>query len=72
MEDGVTFETLNENVNNKERPHGEDSQTLRSKLITLAEKNEIKHSVAYTKKASHSALEKNQRRVREKTIRRDQ
>ena len=33
-------------------------QTLRSELITLAEKHEIKHSVAYIKKASHSALEK--------------
>ncbi len=33
-------------------------QTIRTKLITLAEKNEIKHSVAYIKKASHSALEK--------------
>ena len=55
MEDGVTFETLNENVNDTERLHGEDAQTLRSELITLAEKNEIKHSVAYIKKASHSA-----------------
>ncbi len=58
MEDGVTFETLNENVNDTERPHGEDAQTLRSELITLVEKNEVKHSVAYIKKASHSALEK--------------
>ena len=58
MEDGVTFETHNENVNDTERPQGEDAQTLRSELSTLAEKNEIKHSVAYIKKASHSALEK--------------
>ncbi len=58
MEDGVTFETLNKNVNNMERPQGEDAQTLRRELITLAEKNEIKHSVAYIKKVSHSALEK--------------
>ncbi len=35
-----------------------DAQSLRGELITLAEKHEIKHSVAYIRKASHSALEK--------------
>ena len=50
-------------------------QSLRNEPITLAEKQEIKHSVAYIKKASHSALEKikgEYERIREKTIRRDQ
>ncbi len=59
MEDVVTFETLNDH---SEEPSAVadhvDAQTLRSELITLAEKCEIKHSVAYIKKASHSALEK--------------
>ncbi len=53
MEDQVTFETPNDH---SEKPG--DSQFLRSELITLAEKHEIKHSLAYIKKASHSALEK--------------
>ena len=62
MEDQVTSETFNDH---SEKPDvvADDaerftSQTLRSELITLAEKHEIKHSVAYIKKASHSALEK--------------
>ncbi len=62
MGDQVTSETLNDH---SEKPsvvaddaERTDSQTLRSELITLAEKCEIKHSVAYIKKASHSALEK--------------
>ncbi len=61
MEDQVTFETLDkETSKDKEQPGvaADDSQFLRSELITLAEKCEIKHSVAYIKKASHSALEK--------------
>ncbi len=33
-------------------------QDLRNELLSLAEKHEIKHSVAYIKKASHTALEK--------------
>ncbi len=33
-------------------------QSLRSELLSLAEKHEIKQSVAYIKKAGHSALEK--------------
>ena len=61
MEDQVTFETLNEETNNHSEKPGvatDDSQFLRSELITLTEKREIKHSVAYIKKASYSALEK--------------
>ncbi len=57
MEDQVTFETPNEETNNHSEKPG-DLQFLRNELITLAEKHEIKHSVAYIKKASHSALEK--------------
>ena len=61
MEDQVTFETLDkETSKDKEQPGvaANNSQFLRSELITLVEKREIKHSVAYIKKASHSALEK--------------
>ncbi len=62
MEDGVTFETLND-VEDQSHPtqanaQADDTQSLRNELITLAEKHEIKHSAAYIKKASHSALEK--------------
>ena len=62
MEDGVTFETLND-VEDQSHPtqanaQADDVQSLRNELITLAEKHEIKHSVAYIRKASHSALEK--------------
>ena len=61
MEDRVTSETLNNDTSkDKEQPGVvvDDSQFLRSELITLAEKHEIKHRVAYIKKASYSALEK--------------
>ncbi len=61
MEDQVTFETLDkETSKDKEQPGvaANNSQFLRSELIMLVEKREIKHSVAYIKKASHSALEK--------------
>ena len=62
MEDQVTFESLNEEpsvVEDQSHPtQTDDVQTLRNELITLAEKHEIKHSTAYIKKASHSALEK--------------
>ena len=57
MEDQVTFETPNKETNNHSKKPG-GSQFLRNELMTLAEKHEIKHSVAYIKKASHSALEK--------------
>ncbi len=61
MEDQVTSEALN-NDTSKDKEHlgvvADDSQFLRSELIMLAEKHEIKHSVAYIKKASYSALEK--------------
>ena len=63
MEDGVTFETLNDVEDQSHPTQANDVQSLRSELITLAEKHEIKHSVAYIRIASHSALE---------TIRRDQ
>ncbi len=59
MEDQVTSKTLNkETSDHSEKPVADDSQFLRSKLISLVEKHEIKQSVAYIKKASHSALEK--------------
>ena len=57
MEDQVTFETPNKETNNHSEKPG-DSQFLRSELITLVEKHEIKHSIAYIKTASYSALEK--------------
>ncbi len=55
MEDQVTPERLNESG---ETQNANQIQSVRAELITLAEKGEIKHSVAYIKKASHSALEK--------------
>ncbi len=59
MEDQVAFETLNEKKSDhSEKPVADDSQSLRSEMISLAEKHEIKQSVAYIKKASHSELEK--------------
>ena len=67
MEDQITPENLfcgsdaNENVNANPEPVTQDAdqlQTIRTELITLAEKHEIKHSVAYIKKASQGALEK--------------
>ena len=65
MEDGVIFETLNEEPSVvtddtacADTHPASAMQSLRSELITLAEKCEIKHSVAYIRKASHSALEK--------------
>ena len=62
MEDQVTPDKLfcGSNVSDPD-PVTQDAdqlQTIRSELITLAEKHEIKHSTAYIKKASHSALEK--------------
>ena len=50
-------ETLHNNTN-KDNEKPSDLQFLRSELITLAEKGEIKQSVGYIKKANHSALEK--------------
>ncbi len=62
MEDQVTSETFNDHSEKPDVVADDveriDSQSLRSELITLAEKCEIKHSVAYIKNASHSALEK--------------
>ncbi len=59
MEDQVTFETLNKEMSDhSEKPVADDLQSLRSKMISLAEKHEIKPNVAYIKKASYSALEK--------------
>ncbi len=75
MEDGVTFETLSDVEDQSHPIQADNVQSLRNEPITLAEKQEIKHSVAYIKKASHSALEKikgEYGRIREKTIRRDQ
>ncbi len=60
MESQVNFETLDKEMSN-EQPNmttADDLQFLRSELITLAEKHEIKQSVAYIKKANHSTLEK--------------
>ncbi len=59
MEDQVTSERLNESVNpTTETQNSDQLQSIRAELITLAEKHEIKHSVAYVKKASQGALEK--------------
>ena len=65
MEDQVTSETLNDSASATQPSVVADdshpasaTQSLRSELISLAEKHEIKYSVAYIKKASHSALEK--------------
>ncbi len=62
MEDGVTPDKLFSGGNTSDPdPVTQDAdqlQTIRTELITLAEKHEIKHSVAYIKKASQSALEK--------------
>ena len=55
MEDQVTPERLN---NTSETQDADQIQSVRAELITLAEKGEIKHSVAYIKKASQGALEK--------------
>ena len=71
MEDQVTSETLNKD---KEKPGvaTDDLQFLRSELITLVEKHEIKHSVAYINKASYSALEKIKAEYEKKTTRGNQ
>ena len=59
MEDQVTSERLNESVDpTTETQNSDQLQSIRAELITLAEKHEIKHSVAYVKKASQGALEK--------------
>ena len=55
MEDQVTNNNLNESG---ETQNADQLQSVRAELITLAEKHEIKHSVAYIKKASQGALEK--------------
>ena len=55
MVDQVTNNNLNDSG---ETQNADQIQSVRAELITLAEKGEIKHSVAYIKKASHSALEK--------------
>ncbi len=55
MEDQVTPERLN---NASETQNADQIQSVRAELITLAEKGEIKHSVAYIKKASQGTLEK--------------
>ena len=59
MEDQITTDRLNESGDPAtETQNADQLQSVRAELITLAEKGEIKHSVAYIKKASHSALEK--------------
>ena len=56
MEDQVTSDRLNEPGNpTTETQNADQLQSIRAELITLAEKHEIKHSVAYVKKG---ALEK--------------
>ncbi len=49
MEDGVTFETLSDVEDQSHPTQADDVQSLRNELITLAKKQEIKHSVAYIK-----------------------
>ena len=59
MEDQITIDRLNESGDpTKETQNADQLQSVRAELITLAEKHEIKHSVAYIKKASQGALEK--------------
>ncbi len=69
MGDEVIFETFDEDRPDvvADQPYtthpasttqADEAQSIRNELITLAEKHEIKHSVAYIRKASHSALEK--------------
>ena len=59
MEGQVTPERLNNTSEPVSETQGADQiQSVRAEQITLAEKGEIKHSAAYIKKASHSALEK--------------
>ncbi len=59
MGDQITTDRLNESGDpTTETQNADQLQSVRAELITLAEKGEIKHSVAYIKKASHSALEK--------------
>ena len=67
MEDQITTDSLNESGDHSTGTQSADSskdspkdqlQNVRAELLTLAEKGEIKHSVAYIKKASQSALEK--------------
>ena len=61
MENQVTSETLNNDTSDYKEQTGANAdklQSLRSEMISLAEKHEIKYSTAYIKKASHSALEK--------------
>ena len=55
MEDQVTNNNLNDSG---ETQNADQIQSVRAELITLAEKGEIKQSVAYIKKASQGALEK--------------
>ncbi len=55
MEDQITTDRLNESG---ETQNADQLQSVRAELITLAEKHEIKHSVAYIKKASQGVLEK--------------
>ncbi len=61
MEDQVTSDNLDEpkeSIPTTETQNADQLQNIRAELITLSEKNEIKHSVAYIKKASQPALEK--------------
>ena len=59
MEDQITTDRLNESGDpTTETQNADQLQSVRAELITLAEKGEIKHSVAYIKKASQGALEK--------------
>ena len=59
MEDQITTDRLNESGDpTTETQDADQLQSVKAELITLAEKHEIKYSVAYIKKASHSALEK--------------
>ncbi len=59
MEDQVKADRLDESSNpTTETQNADQLQSVRAELITLAEKHEIKHNVAYIKKASQAALEK--------------
>ena len=56
MKDQITTDRLNESGETQNT--ADQLQSVRSELLTLAEKHDIKHSAAYIKKAGQKTLEK--------------
>ena len=56
MKDQITTDRLNESGETQNA--ADQLQSVRSELLTLAEKHDIKHSAAYIKKAGQKTLEK--------------